>query len=125
MGTQTVYDVALPTTAVLVEKDSLTCKEELIYLPRYDKFGAAAVELAKKGYAFKEIAGNTSAILLTILVDANNCGCYVNAQQVFNQPLSSDPSMKRVALAIPVKDLHKLLLELDAHKVKIEHVFDY
>ncbi len=125
MGTQTVYEAALPTTAALVEKDSLSYKEELMYLPRYDKFAAAALELADKGYSFKEIAGNTSAILLTILIPSDNCGCYENSQQVFIQPLSSDPSMKRVALAVPVQDLHKLLLSLNADKVKIEHVFDY
>ncbi|HXB41117.1 MAG TPA: hypothetical protein VNZ49_11285 [Bacteroidia bacterium] len=122
MGTQTVYEEALPTTAVLIEKDSA---EELVNLPRYDKFNAAASEMASKGYRFKEIAGNTSAILLTILVDANNCRCYENSQQLFTQPLSSDPGTKRVALAVRVKDLHKLLLKLNSDKVKIEHVFDY
>lgn len=119
LGTKQVYEVALPTTAVILDNSSLQ------YLPRYDRFASAAVDLAKKGHSFKEIAGNNSAILLTVLVQSNNKEKFENAQTIFIQPISSDPAIKRIALATPVTTLHKLLLQLNNERIKIEHVFDY
>lgn len=119
LGTKTVYDAALPTTGVILENDSLQ------FLPRYDKFANAVTSLAKNGHSFKEIAGNNSAILLTALVTTGNKDNFENAQTVFVQPFASDPTTKRIALAVPVESLSKLLLQLDNDKIKIEHVFDY
>lgn len=78
----------------------------------------------KKGEDYK-IAGNNSAILLTVLVSSETNLTIDYAQTVFTQPNSSDPTMKRIALAVPVKDLSKLLLQLDKDKIKIEHIFDF
>ena len=119
LGTQQVYDVALPTTAILTDNDSLQ------YLPRYDKFANAATELAKSGYSFKEIAGNNSAILLTILVPKEVKVNYPDCKIVFVQPFSSDPEIKRIALATPVENLAYILTQLDKEKIKVEHVFDF
>jgi hypothetical protein len=119
LGTKQVYDVALPTTAVILDNDSLQ------NLPRYDKFADAAIAIAKRGHTFKEIAGNNSAILLTVLVPANNEINFKNAKTIFIQPISSDLTTKRIALAIPVKYLSSLLIQLDTNKIKVEHVFDY
>ena len=119
LGTKQVYEQALPTTAVIVNND------ELINLPRYDKFNNAITKLAIEGKSFKEIAGNNSAILLTILVSSTIVEKFESAQIVFTQPISSDLKMKRVALAIPVTDLNKLLIQFARQNIKIEHVFDY
>lgn len=136
LGTQTVYDEALPVTTVVV--DSLPAnttglniakqfpdKSALLYLPRYDKFNPAICALAKAGCSFKEIAGNTSAILVTILVPAGYDASFQNTQTVFTQPVASNPSVKRVAIATPVHNLNKLLVQLANGNVNIEHVFDY
>ncbi len=119
LGTKTVYDEALPTTTVVLENDSLQ------FLPRYDKFADAITTLAKNGHSFKEIAGNNSAILLTVLVPSSNQTNFENTQKVFMQPIASDPTTKRIALAVPVTSLSKLLLRLSNDKIKIEHVFDF
>jgi hypothetical protein len=119
LGTKTVYDEALPTTAVVLENESLQ------FLPRYDKFANAITSLAKNGHSFKEIAGNNSAILLTVLVASADNTNFENTQTVFTQPISSDPTTKRVALAVPVTSLSKLLLHLSNDKIEIEHVFDF
>jgi hypothetical protein len=119
LGTKQVYGQALPTTAVVLDDDSLH------YLPRYDKFATAALELAKSGHRFKEIAGNNSAILLTVWVPADHATTFDQAQTVFTQPISSYPSMKRVAIATPVPNLSKVLLQLDKEKIQVEHVFDF
>jgi hypothetical protein len=136
LGTKTVYDEALPTTAVVLDmlpKNNPSWKavqqfpdnSVLVYLPRYDKFNAAALEIAKAGSGFKEIAGNNSAILLTVLIPASGNPHFNNAQLVFRQPVASNPGIQRAALAVPVPDLHKLLLQFDKDQIKIEHIFDY
>ncbi len=119
LGTQTVYDEALPTTAVILENDSL------LYLPRYDRFAAAVMSLAKEEKSFKEIAGNRSAILITVLVPADYSNDFEGAQTIFQQPLASNPILKRVAITVPVGLLHQLLLQIEKDKIKLEHVFDY
>lgn len=119
LGTKQIYEEALFTTAVVLENDSLQ------YLPRYDRFAPAATNLARSGHSFKEIAGNSSAILLTVLVPSASAAQFDNTVTVFTQPVASAPATKRVALAIPVTQLHKLLLQLDSEHVVIEHVFDF
>lgn len=122
LGTKQVYEEALPTTAVILENDSL------VYLPRYDKFAAAVLALAKQGHSFKEIAGNNSAILLTTLVNVKHAPIpyheYINT--VLIQPLSSFPETMRVAYTVRVPFLADVLLSIDNETdEKIEHVFDY
>ncbi|MES2864967.1 MAG: hypothetical protein V4666_12655 [Bacteroidota bacterium] len=119
LGTEQVYDEALPTTSVVLQDNSI------VNLPRYDKFNKAITNLSKEGKSFKEIAGNNSAILLTVLVPANKQLNLENSQTIFTQPISSDLTMKRIALAIPVEKLNKLLIQLDSENLEIEHVFDY
>jgi hypothetical protein len=136
IGTETVYDAALPTTEVLVDsvlQNDLGFKivktypdgSALISLPRYDKFKEAIGALAKNGFSFREIAGNNSAILLTVLVPSSSNLAIDYTQIVFTQPLPADPTLKRIAFAVPVNNLNKLLLELDRNEVEMEHVFDF
>jgi len=136
LGTDTVYDVALPTTEVLVDsvpKNDLNLKivkqyrdkSALISVPRYDKFNGAISQLAQNGFSFKEIAGNDSAILVTVIVSSNVNPVYENVQIVFTQPFSSNLKMKRIALAVPVKNLNALVLKLNSDKIQIEHIFDF
>jgi hypothetical protein len=113
-GTQQVYEEALLTTVVILDNDSL------VHLPRYNRFAVAAAELAKQGHSFKEIAGNNSAILVTILLQGDD-PIPKGTKKVFTQIISSDPRWKRVALVVPVSDLHALLKQ----PLNIEHVFDY
>ncbi len=118
LGTKQVYEEVIPTTAVVLENDSL------VYLPRYDKFKDAICNLAKSGHAFKEIAGNNSAILFSVLSTENNPK-FENSRTVFTQPFSSYPSMKRIAIVTPVSSLNELILSLEKRNITIEHIFDY
>ncbi len=119
LGTKQVYDIALPTTTVLLNNDSL------LSLPRYDKFADTAISISLKGQSFKEIAGNNSAILLTVLVANDNKIEFENAKTVFILPIASAPFMKRIALAVPVANLSLLLKKLNSYNIKVEHIFDY
>ncbi len=136
-GTKTIYNEALPTTLVVVDSVppankgalSFTMLKDgsgMIALPRYDKFNKAISNLAKAGFTFKEIAGNNSAILLTVFTDDDVVESFPCAKTLFVQCVIADPyHVKRTALVVPVKDLNNLLLYLDNHKIRIEHVFDY
>lgn len=119
MGTKQVYEVALPTTAVILDNDSLA------YFPRYDRFMVEADKYAHEGHSFKEIAGNTGAILMSFLVPAAQSAVYQNTVTLFEQPVASDKTMKRVALVTTVPELSRLLLQLRQQNIKPEHVFDY
>jgi hypothetical protein len=137
LGTKSVYGEAAPSTAVLVNAipanntDSLQVIQKyadgsaLLSLPRYAKFNPAINELAKKGFTFKEIAGNNSAILLSVLLPATTDLSIDKTQIVFTQPIASDLSMKRIALVTQVENLHSVLLELNKENIVIEHVFDF
>ena len=119
LGTKQVYEVALPTTAVILDNDSLA------YFPRYDRFMVEAVNLAHYGHSFKEIAGNTGAILVTILLPAGQSAKFQNTVTLFEQPVASDNTMRRVALVTTVPKLSMLLLQLRQQSIRLEHVFDY
>lgn len=119
LGTQQVYDTALPTTSVL------TTDGKIYNLPRYDKFSQSIMKLAKEGKTFKEIAGNNSAILLSVLTPSSGQNTFNDAQVVFIQPITSQPNIKRIALTVPVTQLNYLLLQLDTRKIIVEHVFDF
>ena len=119
LGTEQVYDAALPTTSVVLDDDSVR------YLPRYDNFASAAIALAESGRSFKEIAGNNSAILLTVLVPTSKAFDPQTARTVFTQVITTDPTRQRIALATPVTSLSALLTRWSNDDVVVEHVFDY
>lgn len=136
LGTASVYDAALPTTEVLVDSlasnigslkliNTYENKMALISLPRYHKFNDAICNLAQQGFTFKEIAGNNSAILITVLAPENTNITYKNCQTVFVQSISSQRQMERIAIAVPVKDLNTLIIQLENEKIEIEHIFDF
>lgn len=119
LGTKQVYDEALPNTKVVLQDNTI------VDLPRYDKFNKAITDLSIQGKSFKEIAGNNSAILLTVLVSSDLSMNNLNTQTIFVQPISSDNTMKRVAITIPVERLSEFLLQLNKGKICVEHIFDY
>ena len=137
LGTRELYGVAAPTTAVVVTglsldqlsefqvKASFSTDKHLVYLPRYRPFRQAAMSLAKQGGVFAEIAGNDSAILLSVLTDR---GWQIQdplVQRVFTQPIPADDQRQRVALVTPVPHLHQLLLALNEQDIVLEHVYDF
>ena len=96
----------------------------LILVPRYDAFMRYASALARNGANFREIAGNSSVILVTALVsrDWKSPG---DAQLLFEQPILTLPETKRVALVVPVASLAAALKGLREHGGRLEHIFDY
>lgn len=96
----------------------------MVYMPRYNRFNPAASAMSKNGIVFKEIAGNTSAIMLTILT-YQHLSKNPNYTILFTQPIVTKPGLNRIALATPVADLSMILNMLRYKGIEVEHVYDY
>jgi len=131
VGTKASYGDELLVTAVVldrlpkgIQKDLpelkiLDEKQNLVLVPRYDAFMRQASTLAKRGARFKEIAGNDSIILVSVL-SRNDFD-----KPLFEQPILTQPGWKRIALVVPVGELAAFLNGLDARGALLEHVYDY
>jgi len=131
VGTKASYGDELLVTAVVLDKlpkgiqkdlpelKILDEKQNLILVPRYDAFMRQASTLAKRGARFKEIAGNDSIILVSVL-SRNDFD-----KPLFEQPILTQPGWKRSALVVPVGELSAFLNGLDARGALLEHVYDY
>lgn len=97
----------------------------LILVPRYDAFMYYASELAKRGAKFKEIAGNRSIILISVLAKRDWESAGNGAKILFTQPLLTQQTKKRVALVVPVESLAEVLNDISQTGARLEHVYDY
>ncbi len=139
-ATRASYDAPLPVTAVVVNRLPRGMEGELpdlkvlrllpdgralITVPRYDAFMRYASALAAHGASFSEIAGNSSVILLSALVDDRWRPEADGFKVLFIQPIITQPGTKRVALVIPVGALAASLNMFRERGIRLEHVYDY
>ena len=140
LGTKASYDAAVPTTAVIIDKalpssetlpTSVTLVKTymdgsaLLLLPRYEAFKPAVSALVRQGVTFREVAGNDSAILLTVLASDAWQPATADVRLVFTQPIVTKPGLKRVALVTPVNRLAQTVQYVHEQGSTIEHVYDY
>jgi hypothetical protein len=137
LATSAAYDTALMNTQVVVDRApaqlpgdvklvrALADGREVLDLPRYYGFRIAATELANAGATLQDIAGNTSVILVTVWLDADQSPLPAGARVLFEQPLLTMPGKKRVALVLPVSGLSSFLRHAEESGVRVEHVYDY
>lgn len=141
LGAQSSFTAPEPTTMSVISapENGLTDGQSIEYglpikdrpglwlksLPRYHPFTEQARELARRGVSFAEIAGNRGDILVTVLGPINWSAADTNARDLFTQPLLTQPGTVRRALAVPVADLHSLLLSVDQSPASLEHIYDY
>ena len=138
IGTQTVYDAALPVTAVVVkpvpQKNAKLPElkviglqpdgSALVTVPRYEAFMTYAQTLATEGMNFSEIAGNNGFILVSVLAPSNFKSASPTTL-LFAQPILTQPGIQRVVITVPVQQLAESLRQWKAASVQVEHVFDY
>ncbi|MGN6181924.1 MAG: hypothetical protein ACTHNW_22270 [Mucilaginibacter sp.] len=137
LGTKSAYGTASLKTAVVFsmpavtkplasefDKKKLNDSLWLIDLPRYNRFNPAATALAENNVVFKEIAGNISAIMLTVLT-RRPLNQNPNYAILFSQPVITKPGLNRIALATPVADLSTVLAMLRDRHIQVEHIYDY
>lgn len=96
----------------------------LLSLPRYEAFRDSVLKLVDQGVNFSEIAGNKD-ILMTSIVPATWKNDLAAGKILFEKPILTNPAEKRVALGVPIKSLHTVLLQLKEKKFFIEHIYDY
>ncbi len=137
LGTQSAYGAASPQTVVVLDHPpppheqikTLQVLEEgqwLGELPRYDAFKLHALTLADAGRTFIEIAGNgPSASLLVSVIAPLEWRAPEGPHRLFEQPITTQPGRKRVALVCTVHTLAPVLRQLNAAGVELEHVYDY
>ncbi len=109
-----------PEVAVVAELDH---GEAIITMPRYEPVTQITPRLAAAGLTFKEIAGNDD-IVLTVFSPAGRT-YRLPGRVLLALPYLSDPAQVRLVVAVPVGQLHEVLLGLPAAGMTLEHIFDY
>ena len=139
LGTQTIYEPALLVTAVQLRplpppdptwpdvKTLATAPDgtALVTVPRYDAFMHYAQALANRGADFREIAGNRSVILVSLIGGTGWRPQQGIDQVLFEQPILTQPGRQRVVATAKVPTLAQSLREWAAAGVQVEHIFDY
>jgi len=115
-ATKAAYEDPLPSTAVVTDRG------ELLMLPRYEAFMPAAVKLADSGVEFRQIAGNSDVILVSVLVPA---GAEATDHLVLRQPIMTKPGTERLLISVPVATLSSSLRRYSKAPYTIEHIFDF
>jgi hypothetical protein len=93
----------------------------LAVLPRYQAFSPVALDLARRGVGFVEIAGNTGGVLVSLLLPS---GRALPGRVLRRDALFTRPGHERVVLVVTVPELGPLLAGL-GDPAELEHVFDY
>ena len=130
----------LPVTAVLLDHlpdsvperfpDLIVLRElsdgsVLVTIPRYDAFKDHAAGLARQGVSFLEIAGNRTAILVSLIVPAEWSPDATYYDTMLTQTVLTRPTTKRIVIEVPVEALHRVLTDFDDPRFTLEHVYDY
>jgi hypothetical protein len=137
-GTKSIYEQPLMVTAVVTQPPprpsaslpdlkilrQLPQGTALATVPRYEAFTNYSQALADQGVDFKEIAGNDSFILVSVLAPAG-WKPVRTVTPLFSQPILTRTDTQRVVLVMPVLELAAALREWKAANVQVEHVFDY
>lgn len=137
LATRAAYEVAAPTTTVLLDSRPtispgmgirIVREDEsgvLADLPRYEAFKIAANSVAAQGIAFREIAGNSGDILLSVIAPQDWTPPQ-GSRVLFTQPILTRPGRLRVALVLSVATLSSQLQALGREPgTTLEHVYDY
>lgn len=96
----------------------------ILALPRYEGFAVAVPQLAAAGVRFVQIAGNDE-VMLTVLAPRTWEYDLDAGEVLFTQPILTDSNLQRLALNVPVNELHTVLNELTKREFVLEHIYDY
>jgi hypothetical protein len=140
-GTQSIYDAPKPVTAVVLSRspdldarypDFLVLKSYpdgtvLATIPRYEDFTRYSEWLAEQGIGFREIAGNSDEVVVSVWVPDHWTIAASGVRLLFTQPIVTHPGTQRAVLAIPVASLAEELRRsaADPRRIGVEHVYDF
>lgn len=139
LGTKSIYEAPLLVTSVVMQPAPrpdpklpqvkvlrpLADGAVLATIPRYDAFTAYAQALAAQGVDFREVAGNRSIMLVSLVGDQQWQPRTGIAKRLLEQPILTQPGRKRVVATADVQQLAAALREWQRAGVQVEHLFDY
>jgi hypothetical protein len=137
MGSESAFGESVLNTVVLVDQlpkdigtrasilEIFSDSSALVSLPRYAAFIPAIQQLANQGINVKEVAGNNSAILLSVLTSKDIILDLPNCQNLFTQTITSKEDEQRTVFVTPVSDLCYTLRRLKEKRIGVEHIYDF
>jgi hypothetical protein len=96
----------------------------VITVPHYQGFTDTVPKLAAEGVEFQEIAGN-GEILLSLVAPRDWTFDLAAGRPLFSLETLDGPGRKRVAIQAPVIDLSRMLRQIKAENLTLEHLYDY
>jgi hypothetical protein len=139
LGTHSLYDAPKPVTAIVISApppreaahpDVAVLRSApagvLATIPRYEAFTAYAQWLARAGIDFSEIAGNDGDVLVSVIV-RQDWQPGADGRVLFEQPVITQPGLKRCVMAVPIARLGAVLRDERIHQrgVALEHIYDF
>ncbi|WNM64239.1 hypothetical protein PQG83_19330 [Candidatus Nitrospira neomarina] len=104
--------------------DQLGDRSYLMAIPRYEPFKQAVKTLIDHDVRLIEVAGNEQ-ILITIIAPHDWQDRHHIGRKVCEWPILTQPDRKRVALFVPIKQLHETLPTLEQAAVQLDHLYDF
>jgi hypothetical protein len=105
--------------------ENFTDGSALVTVPRYEAFMGYSQGLAQQGLDFREIAGNQTIILVSLIGPESWTPKTGISKILFEQPILTQRGFKRVAATVEVKSMGKALREWSEQRISVEHIFDY
>ena len=96
----------------------------LLSLPRYEPFGHAVKTLITHNARLVEVAGN-EYMLMTIIVPREWHDLHHRGAHICEWTILTQPNRKRVALLVPVGQLHQTLPSLEREGLQFDHLYDF
>jgi FAD/FMN-containing dehydrogenase len=96
----------------------------LLSLPRYEEFRESVMALGRQGVSFREIAGNGTILVTSIVPEGWRYDLPAGAV-LFEHPILTQPGWKRIAINAPVPHLTEIVQQLTAKQYAVEHIYDY
>ena len=137
-ATHSIYDTPIESTTVVVQGASdcqsnisqvsilrpVSATQTLLALPRYEAFMEPAVELARCGAQFEEIAGNRTVIVASVIGALGRTAPF-GMPLMTRQPIITEPGRERLVMIVPIARLATVLRDLKSEDLTLEHLFDY
>ncbi|MBV1905891.1 MAG: hypothetical protein KUG75_07430 [Pseudomonadales bacterium] len=112
---------SLPEMVTIVAEDA---GMHLLSIPRWGAFTTTLPLLLTAGADIVEISGNKK-IAVSYLVDESTDFQAGTGEEIFDSRVVSNINLKRKVLLVDVSQLGNLFSALEAHKIRLEHIYDY
>lgn len=99
-------------------------RSSLVSLPRYEPFSRAVKTLIEHDARLVEVAGNDH-ILMTLITPTGWHDSYHRGTLTCEWRILTDPVKKRVALLVPIGQLHEIIPSLEREGLTIDHLYDF